>query len=255
MPPICVADKPKHCKRSPNVFVNDWGFPDETEQYEALLCNVDGGVILRKLKHPPPFLDKVDPLFFCKYNKAKHGEQMRRDLDPSHLKPHVCNQVYDLVKKYWPVFDENGVFIPVKNYKCVIDTEDSPPIAVKQILYGLKETPIMQKAIAALKKVGQIHQITDGCWLFKALLAPKPHQEHVQNIDDFVWRFCNNYIPLNSVTQIIAYPIPWCDSAINEEFGMGVLYWLFDAAMGYHQLAVTPASQEKLAFQGPDAIK
>ncbi len=63
-----------------------------------------------------------------------------------------------------------------------------------------------------------------------------------------------NYIPLNSITQIIAYPIPRCDSAINEEFGLGVLYWLFDApmAMGYHQLAIALASQEKLAFQGPN---
>jgi hypothetical protein len=137
----------------------------------------------------------------------------------------------------------------------LIDTGDSPPIAVKQILYGPKETPIMRKAIAALEKARQIHQITDGRWLFKALLAPKPHQEHVRNINNFVWRFCVNYIPLNSVTQIIAYPIPRCESAINEEFGMGVLYWLFDARMGYHQLAVAPASQEKLAFQGPDAIK
>jgi hypothetical protein len=255
MPPVCVADKPKRRKRSPNVFVNDQGFPDETEHYEALLPNVDGGVILRKLKHPPPSLNKVDPLFFFKYNKAKHGEQMRHDLDLSHLEPHVCNRVYDLVKKYWPVFDKNRVFVPVKNYECVIDTGDSPPIAVKKILYGPKETPIMQKAIATLKKVGQIHQITDGRWLFKAMLAPKPHQEHVRNIDNFVWRFCINYIPLNSVIQIIAYPIPRCDSAINEEFGMGVLYWLFDAPMGYHQLAVAPASQEKLAFQGPDAIK
>jgi hypothetical protein len=37
----------------------------------------------------------------------------------------------------------------------------------------------MHKAITALKKVGHIHQIPEGCWLFKALLAPKPHQEHV----------------------------------------------------------------------------
>jgi hypothetical protein len=43
--------------------------------------------------------------------------------------------------------------------------------------------------------------------------------------------------------------------AINEEFGMGKFHWLFDAPMGYHQLAVALASQEKLAFQGPDAIK
>ncbi len=113
----------------------------------------------------------------------------------------------------------------------------------------------MRRAIAALEKVGQIHQITEGYWLFKALLAPKPHQEHVQNINNFVWLFCINYIPLNSITRIIAYPIPRCDSAINDEFGLGVLYWLFDAPMGYHQLAIALASQEKLAFQGPDAIK
>ncbi len=36
---------------------------------------------------------------------------------------------------------------------------------------------------------------------------------------------------------------------------MGKFHWLFDAPMGYHQLAVALASQEKLAFQGLDAIK
>ena len=113
----------------------------------------------------------------------------------------------------------------------------------------------MRKAIAALEKVGQIHQITDGHWLFKALLAPKPHQEHVRHIDNFVCRLCVNYTPLNSITQIITYSIPRCDSAINKEFGFGVLYWLFDAHMGYHQLVVALVSQKKLAFQGPDAIR
>jgi len=29
----------------------------------------------------------------------------------------------------------------------------------------------------------------------------------------------------------------------------------YDAPMGYHQMAVSPETQEKLAFQGPDAIK
>ncbi len=36
---------------------------------------------------------------------------------------------------------------------------------------------------------------------------------------------------------------------------MGHFIWMFDAPMGYHQLAVALASQEKLAFQGVDAIK
>jgi hypothetical protein len=106
-----------------------------------------------------------------------------------------------------------------------------------------------------LAKVGHIRQITDGGWLFKALLATKPHQEHVCCIDDFVWRFCVNYIPLNSVTRLIAYPIPRCDSAVHNKFGQGKWRWMFDAPMGYHQLAIVLACQEKLELQGVDAIK
>ncbi len=134
------------------------------------------------------------------------------------------------------------MFVPVRNYECVIDTGSARPIAVKKILYGERETVIVQKCIAALAKVGHIQQITDGSWLFKALLAPKPHQEHVKNIDDFVWRF-------------VAYPIPGCDTAIFTKFSMGWYVWMFDAPMGYHQLAVARASQEKLVFQGVDVIK
>jgi hypothetical protein len=40
-----------------------------------------------------------------------------------------------------------------------------------------------------------------------------------------------------------------------NEFGNGRWLWLFDAPLGYHQLAVAESSQEKLAFQGPNAIK
>jgi hypothetical protein len=237
------------------VFVNDRGFPDKSEYYKNLQHNIDGGPILRKLKHPPPSLDEVDPKFFSAYDEFQHGAQLKKDLDLSHLEPAVRNQIYALVKKYWSVFDNKGVFVPVKSYMCVIDTGDAKPIAIKKILYEPREVSIMQAAIAALKKVGHIRQMTDGRWLFKALLAPKPHQEHVCDINKFVWRFCVNYIPLNSVTRIIAYPIPCCDLAINEEFGLAMFFWLWVAPMGYHQLAVALASQEKLAFQGPNAIK
>ena len=36
---------------------------------------------------------------------------------------------------------------------------------------------------------------------------------------------------------------------------MGRFIWIFDAPMGYHQLTVAASSQEKLTFQGVDAIK
>ncbi len=136
LPPICVADKPKCQKQMPNVFVDDRGFPDKSKYYENLLHNVEGGPILCKLKHPPPLFDEVDPTFFCAYDKSTHGEQLQRDLDLSHLEPHVHDKVYAIVQKYWSVFNDKGIFIPVKNYKCVIDTGDAQPIATKKIIYG-----------------------------------------------------------------------------------------------------------------------
>jgi hypothetical protein len=152
------------------------------------------------------------------------------------------------------VFDEHGIFVPVQHYQCIIDTGSAAPIAIKQIRYGQWEIPIMEQSIAALEKMGQICQIHDGQRLFKALLAPKPHQEHIRDIKDFIWRFCIKYIPLNQVTRLIAYPIPHCNDAVENAF-KGFWMWLYNAIMGYHQLAFAPESQEKLAFQGPNAIK
>jgi hypothetical protein len=253
--PICPADKPKQRHWISNVFINDRGFPDESDHYDNLLHNVEGRPILQKLKHPLPPLDEVDPKFFSAYDESKHDKQLQRDLELSHLDTQVQEKIYALVKKYWSVFNKKGIYVPVENYECVIDTGDALPIAITKILYGPWEILIMHECIAALEKVGHIQQIFDGRWFFKALLAAKPHQEHVCNIAKFIWRFCVNYIPLNSITRIIVYPIPLCDLAINEEFRMGQFYWFFDAPMGYHQLAVALDSQEMLAFQGPDAIK
>jgi hypothetical protein len=106
----------------------------------------------------------------------------------------------------------------------------------------------------ALAKVGQIRQIHDGQWLFKALLALKPHQEHVCNIDDYGWRFCVNYIPFNQITRQIAYPISQCDAAVEGVFG-GSWIWLYNVPMGYHQIRASKETQEILDVQGPDAIK
>ena len=254
--PIRVAPKPKSRanKKARNVFYDDRGHPDESDAYDSLLHNIDGGVILRKKKFPTPPLDADDPTFNYSYSEELHGELLRTQLDVSHLSPEDADALLTVIKEFWCVFDERGTFTPVRNYQCIIDTGTATPIAIKRILYGPREIPIMRKSIAALEKVGHIRQIHDGAWLFKALLAPKPHQEHVCNIDDFVWRFCVNYIPLNQVTRLIAYPIPRCDMAVEEAFG-GRWIWLYDAPMGYHQISVTPETQEKLAFQGPDAIK
>ncbi len=238
------------------MFLDDRGFPNQSDGYDTLLHGVDGGPILWKLKHPQPDLDaQIDPLYYLPFITKKHEALMHKDMDLLHLEPTLQEKIYQLIQEHWSVFDKKGAFVLVKNYECVIYTGSARPIAVKNNLYGKLEIKYMRKCIAALAKVGHIQPFTDGSWLFKALLMPKPHQEHIKNIDDFVWCFCVNYIPLNGVTPVIAYPIPRCNTAVFIKFSMGRFIWMFNAPMGYHQLAVALASQEKLRFQWVDAIK
>ena len=218
--PIWVTHKPKKQKTVHNVFYDDQVFPYQSEEFDYLLHSVEGGPLLRKLRHSAPDLDSpVDPSFLSVFDPDIHESQMRKELDLSHLPLDVQDQIYSLIREFWSVFDSKGVTVPVKLYECIVNTGSTRLIAIKKIHYGEKEIVILRKCIAALAKVGHIRQIHNGKWLFKALLAPKPHQEHVCDIDNFVWRFCVNYIPLNGVTCIIEFPIPWCNSAVYNEFG------------------------------------
>ena len=130
--------------------------------------------------------------------------------------------VQDLVIKYWSVFADKDLFVSVKDYECTIDTDTARPISVSKINYGPCESTIMEKCIAALSKLDQIEQIHRGPWMSKALLAPMPHQEHIVDILDFVWQFCVNYISLNAVTIVSAYPIPRFNNAVRIAFGNGL---------------------------------
>ena len=251
--PIRVAPK-KRGRKAQNIFFDDRGFPDPSHEYDYLIANTPGKFI-RTLKHPARPIDEIDPLFLSPFVPSLHQETLDRDLDADHLTIDTKNQLAALIKKYWSVFDKKGLHVPVKDYECIIDTGNHRPISVKNIRYGPREIPIMQRSIDSLLALGHIRQIHDGQWLFKALLAAKPHQESICDIDDFVWRFCVNYIPLNQVTRLIAFPIPRCDYAVSLAFGDGKLFWLMDAPQGYHQLRVEKSSQEKLAFAGPNATK
>ena len=116
-----------------------------------------------------------------------------------------------------------GCVVHLKNYKYCggppIYTGDAKPIACRNATFGPRELPIIEKAIAKLLALGHIEQIFEGEWLSKPLLAAKPHQENVTNIEDFIWRFCVSYIALNSVTKLITISIPRCDSAVSNSFG------------------------------------
>jgi hypothetical protein len=145
-----------------NVFYDNRGFPDQSDEFDHLLHNINGGVILCKKKHPQPPLDVIDPTFNYQFDDALHAEKLRSELLLDHLLPADAAAVVDLIKHYWTVFNDRGTFTPIQSYECVINTGTAPPISIKKINYSMRETPIMHKCIAALAKVGQIVQIHDG---------------------------------------------------------------------------------------------
>jgi hypothetical protein len=62
--PIQVAPKPvtRQWKKARNVFYDNHNFPDESDAYNHLLHNIDGGVVLRKRHIEAPALDEDDPV-------------------------------------------------------------------------------------------------------------------------------------------------------------------------------------------------
>jgi hypothetical protein len=126
--PICVTPWPKSRQKSCNIFYNDLGFPDQSDDFDHLLHNINSGVILWKTKFPTPALDLHNPLFEYSFSEELHGPILEKDLNLSHLSPENAASLTALIKKYWTVFDKHGTFTPVRNYQCVIDTGNASPI-------------------------------------------------------------------------------------------------------------------------------
>ena len=55
-----------------------------------------------------------------------------------------------------------------------------------------------------------------GTWDGRIVLAVKPHQEHIQNIGDFIRIICFSYTKLNGIIKPIDFHIPCCGDAISK---------------------------------------
>ncbi len=109
------------------MFFDDQGFPDDSDEYNKLLHNINGGVIQQKKKFPTPPIDVVDPVFNWEYSDELHGDKLWTDLDVSHLSPEHVAALLNVIKKYWCVFDKRGTFTPVRNYEWIIDSVQVQP--------------------------------------------------------------------------------------------------------------------------------
>ena len=53
-----------------------------------------------------------------------------------------------------------------------------------------------------------------GPWGRSIVLAAKPHQEHIQNIDDLIRIMGVSYRKLNGITKPFLFPIPYRDCSV-----------------------------------------
>jgi hypothetical protein len=170
--------------------------------------------------------------------------------------PETRAAIVAIIESHWDCFYGAGVVKPILYFEFAIDTGASPPVCCKKPHYGPHESRIIMEHLEVLKANGWIRKCF-GPWGSSIVLAAKPHQEHVTDISDFIWRLCVSYRRLNQVTLPFEYPIPRCDDAIDN-FGdsAGRLFFIaLDNKTGYHQVLVREKDQEKLAFFGPDDEK
>jgi hypothetical protein len=90
--PIRVAAKNKSRCRLRNIFIDDQEFSNQFDQYNALLPNIDGGPIIRKLEHPFPPLDMVNPTFHFLFDESLHSKRLCMQLTLSYLDPYGSAQ-------------------------------------------------------------------------------------------------------------------------------------------------------------------
>ena len=149
------------------------------------------------------------------YDHKEDEEELLRNLKiGKSVDPATKDKIVHLVKQYWDAFCVKGCRRSVIGYQFAIDTGTSTPVCCKLPNYGPHESRIIMEHIEALLKKDWIEEC-HGPWGSLIVLAPKPHQEHVDDINDFVWRMCVSYRAINAVTRPFTYPIPRCDNAIH----------------------------------------
>jgi hypothetical protein len=176
---IIRVPKQKYRKRPPSHWVEPPHNDIEDGNIYTRTSEMFSTPISSLRRHIKEFEDPTpDPNWHYVFNEAKDSETLAKALCfEAHVSKTQRRRVRQLVIKYYDVFREEGLSIPIQGYKMIVDTGNQQPICVKQPHYSLFETPIMQKTIDNLLSLNFIKLDTSSPWGFRIKLAPKPHQE------------------------------------------------------------------------------
>ena len=182
------------------------------------------------------------------YDKLKDEEELTANLHVgNNIEKRHSDAIILIIQKYWDSFCKRGARRTILDYEFSIDTGAAKPFFCRRPTYGPHERPIILEQISSLLDNDWIEEC-GGAWGSMIVLAAKPHQEHIEDIKNFIWRMCVSYRGLNKVTKPFEYPIPRCDDAIHIFQVGSYQIWIItvDARQGYHQVCVRAIDREKL---------
>ena len=173
------------------------------------------------------------------YDKKNHSDIFSKFNINNSSAGAVLPILKNVLKNFWDCFVTDCVKRVILGYEFGIDTDNATPVCCKKPHYGPHKSTVILKHINVLLCNDWTEQCQGG-WGSPIVLAPKPYQEGIIDIEDFVWRMCVFCRGLNKVTHPFEYPIGRCDSAI-EDLGdtSSTLYFMcLDKAQGHHQIGV-----------------
>ena len=249
---MCAIEVPRKVSRPKIkiIFQPEPSYSDIDEGH--FICPDIGKTVLRSATWSPG--ERKEKISF---NEESDSELFKKIAFDKNMDSSAKHTISTLVREFWDVFTPEGLKNPMIGYEFCIDTGNHTPYCCKKPSYGVHEGSVIMTHISKLLDMGWIKECNSGGWCSPIVLAPKPHQEHIVDIKDFVWRMCISYRGLNKITNPFEYPISRCDIVIEDlGDGSGVLYFIcLDAAQGYHQIRVRACDMEKLAFFAPNGKK
>ena len=192
------------------------------------------GCVIGKVNKVP----EVDLIESEKEDKTASSDRTQVNVDEITVPLKFKERIKHLVNQNSDVFANSDLELgKTKTVEMNIDTENSPPIKVKNYRTPLQNREIVEKAI---QNMLDAKVITRGYseWSCPVILVKKR---------DNSMRFCCDYRKLNAVTKSVSYPLPNIDDVLSVMSGAKYFSTL-DCRSGYWCVPMTEDAKKKSTF-------
>ena len=115
-------------------------------------------------------------------DQAELGKSLKNN---PNVTQEIRERIISLIKKYWYFFAKQGCRRTIVGYEFAIDVGSALPFFCRKPQYSPQDSDVIMEQIQYLLGNNWTEEF-DGPLGSQIVLAPKPHQEHISNIDHFI---------------------------------------------------------------------